>query len=44
MVGYCLNDCYVIGKILSLAIFGDLVDFNTGQKLKVDFHLQDDYF
>lgn len=44
VVDYCFNNCYVTDKILNLAILGDLIDPNTGQKLKIDFHLQDDYF
>lgn len=44
VIDYCLNDCYVTDKILGLASLGELLDPNTGRKLKVDFLDAGDYF
>ena len=44
VIDYCLNDCYITNKILNLALLGDLIDPNTGSKLKIDFSLFSGYF
>lgn len=44
VVDYCLNDCYITGKILELAISGELIDPNTNKKLEISLPKPWDYF
>ena len=37
VIRYCLNDCRITYEIVQLALSGELIDPNTGKKLKIFF-------